>query len=124
MSSEPCEWFLNDGRPHREWCCATHRWAGGDCGIEVEDHPAQCPWADQDDEPETDMTPDALMERLLADARGEAVIGERVKVLCDIFDDVRQSFRLAMSGMHVPDDAIAEIDQTVLDYLTNNYGEE
>lgn len=44
---EPCDWFLNDGRPVREWCCNTHMYAGGDNGVEGEDHPEQCDFAEQ-----------------------------------------------------------------------------
>lgn len=45
-----CEWFLNDGKPKRAWCCATHQYAGDADNGESEDdeHPEQCDWAESD----------------------------------------------------------------------------
>jgi hypothetical protein len=37
-----CEWFLDNGQPNREWCCNSHMYAGGEAGIEGEDHPVDC----------------------------------------------------------------------------------
>lgn len=46
QSAEPCDWFLNNGHPNREWCCNTHMYAGGQAGIEGEDHPDVCEFGD------------------------------------------------------------------------------
>lgn len=46
-----CEWFLNDGKPVRHWCCATHQYEGDESDgdedrvIEAGD---QCPFAESD----------------------------------------------------------------------------
>jgi hypothetical protein len=68
-------------------------------------------------------TPSVLMQRFLDGAAGRADV-DMVSVLWDIFADVRSSFRLAMEATGVSKEAIHEVDVTVQDYLTNNYGDE
>lgn len=40
-----------------------------------------------------------------------------------ILDDTRQSYRLAMESAEIDEGRVNEVQDTVLDYLTNNYGE-
>jgi hypothetical protein len=69
-------------------------------------------------------TPGDLMDRYLAGARGEAALDERMTVLWDIIADIRDSYRQAMQAVPLSSETIHEVDTTVLDYLTNNYGED
>lgn len=52
QSAEPCDWFLNNSRPNKEWCCNTHMYAGGQAGIEGEDHPDTCEFGDLEGMPD------------------------------------------------------------------------
>jgi len=40
-----------------------------------------------------------------------------------ILDDTRHSYRLAMESVGIDEGRVDEVQDTVLDYLTNNYGE-
>lgn len=79
-----------------------------------------------DGEPDA-QHPDRLMNRYLADAKGEAAINERMEILWDIIADIQSSYRLAMEnveGHFIAPDAITEVEKTVEDYLANHYGDD
>lgn len=48
LTSEPCDWFLNDSKPEPRWCCATHQYEGEEEDTEAAGHDDQCPWAEDD----------------------------------------------------------------------------
>jgi hypothetical protein len=79
-------------------------------------------WVEIDEADRTDP-PSELMERFLDGATGRQDI-DMVGVLWDILTDVRNSYKLAMAAVNVSKEGIREVDLTVLDYLTNNYGDE
>lgn len=68
--------------------------------------------------------PDEILTDFDAGAAGKADVDMR-EVLWEVIDDVRHSFALAMECDERVDDATAyEIEVTVLDYVTNHYGDD
>lgn len=45
---EPCDWFLNNSKPKKRWCCNTHQFEGDEDLTEDTEHPEQCDWAEED----------------------------------------------------------------------------
>lgn len=50
-TGEECEWFLNDSKPLKRWCCAAHQYEGDEDENEETEHDEQCQFS-YDDVPE------------------------------------------------------------------------
>lgn len=48
INATPCDWFLNDGKPDKVWCCATHQYQGEEDMTEDTEPPEQCDWAGEE----------------------------------------------------------------------------
>lgn len=71
--------------------------------------------------PVTPRTPNQILADFEAGARGTADT-DMMAVLHEAFDDLRSSYRLALSDLLSPDD-LALVEATVDDYLGNHWSE-
>lgn len=64
-----------------------------------------------------------LIEEFRKGAQGRADIDTEI-VMWAIVEDIRDSYRLAMSVEGVPPSQALQVELTVSDYITNNYEED
>lgn len=48
LDPEPCEWFLNDSKPKKRWCCSQHMYEGSEDETEDTEHDEQCEFSYDD----------------------------------------------------------------------------
>lgn len=67
-------------------------------------------------------TPDEILTDYDRGCRGEADVDMR-GILWEVIADVGSSYELAMQGMQLGQDIIAEVNNEVGDYLASHYGD-
>lgn len=79
----------------------------------------------------SNRTPDEILDDFDAGSRDRVVLVPRQidmrAVLWEVIDDIRYSYRLAMEDcttVTITPEAIDEVQDAVLNYLTNNWGDD
>ncbi|SIH22645.1 Uncharacterised protein [Mycobacteroides abscessus subsp. abscessus] len=59
----------------------------------------------------------------LENAVRAADLDTATKLVFELVDDIRDSYRLALRHEHIKPDVIGEVEATVTDYISNHYGD-
>lgn len=69
-------------------------------------------------------TPDQILEDFETGCQGAMANMDMRAILWEVIDDIRQSYRLAMEAEDVDEGTVDAVQDTVLDYAVNHYGDD